>query len=86
MKATTSIDLCSGAQLPFTASAQGSDAAYCAALTQQYQKYVIRINGRTRASSTAASPWSSASPAITAAGISCSSEICVTPNELFADG
>ncbi len=31
------------ASLPFAASAQADDQAYCSALIQQYQRYVIKI-------------------------------------------
>jgi hypothetical protein len=31
------------ALLPFAASAQSSDAAYCAALIQSYQHYVVKV-------------------------------------------
>lgn len=31
--------------LPFGASGQSSDAAYCAALIQQYQKFLTRMSG-----------------------------------------
>ncbi len=34
-----------GVLLPLGASAQGDDAAYCKALAQKYQRYVVKIDG-----------------------------------------
>jgi hypothetical protein len=41
----TALITASAFALPFGASGQSSDAAYCAALIQQYQKFLIRTSG-----------------------------------------
>ncbi|MFI5002844.1 MAG: hypothetical protein ACHQK9_23405 [Reyranellales bacterium] len=48
MKSATKISIAFLALvLPFAASAQGGDAAYCAALADQYQKYIVKMIGHT---------------------------------------
>ena len=47
----TAIGLLASLALPVTASAQGGDTAYCQALSDKYQRYVVGTSGSGRQSS-----------------------------------